>query len=277
MDLTGFRTMLSVLVLKGWTSYVCIALLLLTLLAIVGLGTQFVVEGRADNLTKTHILDESKRVDCSIAGSKAKDDFINEQRSEISAFGNSHRHSAVKFFTYFYTTYIVFTIFGLIAAISLAIITKTGINKANPHIITVFLVCTSIVVLYQGSLGVFQHKSNIDNNAKLAVNYAVLADQIDTFCTTGKINVRDPNEALNDALPKIAAKTSDSNANAATKPAPPQTETPTVGKIQPFYVEPSGDEFINFVAWQMQHLRSFSIALDDTKVSAIDTKRFLLQ
>ena len=173
----------------------------------------------------------------------------------------------------------MFTVFGLIAAITLAIITKTGINSASPHLIAVFLVCTSIVVLYQGSLGVFQHKSNIDNNAKLAVNYAVLADQIDTFCATGKINVKDPNEALSEALPKIAGKVSNANANssAATKPESPQTATPTVGKIQPFYVEPSGDEFINFVAWQMQHLRSFSIALDDTKVSAIDTKRFLLQ
>lgn len=262
---------------KGWRSYAVIIVLLLLLLAAVGLIPPYFIESRADAVTRTHVLDEEMRVECSFAGSKAKEDFINSQRREISAFGNSHRHSAVKFFTYFYTTYIVFTVFGLIATISLALITKTGIAKASAHLIAVFLVSTSIVVLYQGSFGVFQHKSNIDSNTKLAINYGVLVDQIDTYCATGKLNVKDPNEALSEALPKIATKPSNSNADPTTRSAPPPTEAPTAGKIQQFYVEPSGDEFINFVAWQMQHLRSFSIAVDDSKVSSIDSKRFLLQ
>lgn len=261
---------------KGWKSYATIIVLLLALLAIVGLVPPYFIEARARAQTDTHEI-KDKSVVCTFAGDQARQEFINSQRAEISRFGNSHRDSAVKFFTYFYTTYIVFTVFGLIATISLALITKAGIAKASTHLITVFLVCTSIVVLYQGSFGVFQHKTNIDSNAKLSVSYGVLIDQIDTFCATGKLNVRDPNVALTDALPKAVGESKDPTPNVSNRPAPPQSETPTVGKIKPFYVEPSGDEFINFVAWQMEHLRSFSIALDDTKVSAVDTKRFLIQ
>gem|GEM_PF-5347777 len=277
MNLTEFKTGTKEFALKGWTSYVSVALLLVLLLAILGTTTGYIIEMRADQLTKTHVLDEDKTVACTFAGSDAKAAFINAQRAEISRFGNSHRWSAVKFFSYFYTTYIVFTVFGLIAAISLAVITKNGIAKASPHLITVFLVCTSIVVLYQGSFGVFQHRNNIDSNSKLAVKYAVLADQIDTYCVTGKINVSDPSEALADALPKAAAKPANSTANIERNPAPSQAETPTVGKIRAFYVEPTGDEFINFVAWQMENLRNLTIAIDDSKVTEIDGKRFTLQ
>ena len=276
MNRTDFIAKVKAFTLEGWTSYVLITLGLMALLAIVGLVTEGIVHGRADRLTKTHILDEETKVACAIADSAEKVAFINAQRMEISAFGNSHRTSAVEFFTYFYTTYVVFTIFGLIAAISLAVITKTGINTASPHIIAAFLVCTSIVVLYQGSLGVFQPKSNLDSNAKLAVNYAVLVDQIDTYCATGKINVKDPNVALAGALPKVATKPENTNTVTGADHSP-KPEPPVSAKIQPFFVEPNGDEFINFVAWQMEHLRSFSIALDDSKVSAIDNKRFLLQ
>lgn len=276
MNRTDFMAGLKAFSLEGWTSYVLITLGLVAFLGILGVSTEYYVHSKADRLTKTHVLREDTMVECTFAGSAEKTAFINAQRKEISSFGNSHRTSAVEFYTYFYTTYIVFTVFGLIAAISLAVITKTGIIKASPHLITVFLVCTAIVVLYQGSLGVFQHKSNLDSNAKLAVNYAVLVDQIDTYCATGKINVKDPNEALSGALPKVTGKPVNTNTGAGGGVSP-SPETPVSAKIQPFYVEPNGDQFINFVAWQMEHLRSFSIALDDSKVSAIDNKRFLLQ
>jgi hypothetical protein len=278
---TDLKKNIGALVLEGWTSYVIIAIALLLLLLIVGLTTQYVVRDKAEKLTQTHVLPEDGSVQCTVVGSAEKEAYINLQRKTISAFGNSHRKGAISFFTYFYITYVVFSVFGLLAAISLAIITKTGINNASPHLITVFLVSTAIVILYQGAFGVFQHKQNIDSNARLAINYAVLIDQIDTYCVTGKLNVKDPNEALNYALPKVAPTGSNSNAadralsnvNKATRPDPTMSEQ----KIQPFFVSPTADEFINFIAWQMEHLRSFSIAVDDTKVSSIDNKRFMLQ
>lgn len=272
MDWNKLGSVIKIRSLEGWTSYVLITAGLLIVLAIVGISTEALISYRAENLTQTHVLTD-KEIGCQIAGDQQKAGFINGQRKLINAFGNSHRESTVKFFTYFYTSYVVFTIFGLIAAISLAVITKAGINNASPHLIAVFLVCTAIVVLYQGAIGVLQWKTNIDNNAKLAVSYANLADQIDTYCVTGKVNVADPNSALVAALPKPVTA---ANKTGGEKDASPNQTDPNEAKIQPFYVEPTGDQFINYVAWQMEHLRSLSLSIDETKVG-IDSKRFLIQ
>ncbi len=274
MDFTELKNKVNALALTGWTSYVLIAIGLLVLLAFLGLGMGYIIKNRADQMTQAHVLDVAKRVECSVAGTKDKVDFINIQRAELSGFGNNHRYDAIKFFSFFYTSYLVFTIFGLIAAISLAVITKQGIDKASEHLVTVFLVCTAIVVLYQGASSVFQLKANLDSNAKLAVSYGILVDQIDTYCATGKLNVKDPNEALANAVPKVPEKPSNVNSNAGATQS--QSELPAGGKIQPFYAEPSGDQFINFVAWQMQHLRSLSIAIDETKASPVDNKKFAI-
>jgi hypothetical protein len=260
---------------EGWTSYASIAVGLVVLLGIIGFTMQYVVQTKAERFTQTHLMTD-KQVACSIVGSTEKQDFLNSQRREITAFANSHRDSAVSFFAYFYVTYLVFTIFGLLAAISLAIITKSGISAASPHLIAVFLICTAIVVLYQGAFAVFQQKSNIDNNAKLSISYAILADQIDTYCVTGKINVTDPNEALADAFKATDRPSANANASAASTPASAK-EAPINVKIRQFYAEPTGDQFINYVSWQIEHLRNFAIVFDDTKVSSVDTKRFMFQ
>jgi hypothetical protein len=159
----------------------------------------------------------------------------------------------------------------LIAAISLAVITKTGINGSSPHLIAVFLISTAIVVLYQGSFDTLRQKSNIDLNAGASIKYAVLVDQIDTYCTTGKVSMKDPNDVLLAALPKAV---DDGQGNAADGQQP-QQPVGTATRILPFFVEPDGDQFINFVAWQMNQLRNFSITIDDSKIGSIDTKRFM--
>ncbi len=263
----------------GWTSYILITVCILIIWAIVGVTAEFAIKYRAENLTKTHVLDEGRQAECSVAGSPDRVNRINAQLKEVSVLGNSHRGSAISFYTYFYTSYLVFTIFGIIAGISLALIAKKGIdNNASPHLITVFLVCTGIAVLYQGGFDVFQQKTNIDNNEKLAVDYANLADQLETYCVTGKINVADPNTAFAAALPKPSAKPANTNSNSNGKGnGPREQEKPTEIKIQPYYVEPTGDQFITYIAWQMEHLRSFSISVDATKVTAIDNKRFAFQ
>jgi hypothetical protein len=137
-------------------------------------------------------------------------------------------------------------------------------------VIAVFLISTAIVVLYQGSFGILKQKENIDLNSSASVKYAMLADQIDTFCTTGKITMRDPNDVLLAALPKPEP----SAAPKAGETDSPQSQDSTV-KILPFFVEPDGDQFINFVAWQMDHLRSFAITVDESKIGSVDSKRFM--
>jgi hypothetical protein len=258
-------------VLVGWTSYVMIAIGLLVVLAVVGFTSTWVIQYRADLMTKAHELHQKAHTSCGAIATPTKLEFVNGQREEIRKLGNQHRDNAIKYFSYFYTTWLTLTIFGLIAAISLAVITKTGINGSSPHLIAVFLISTAIVVLYQGSFDTLRQKSNIDLNAGASIKYAVLVDQIDTYCTTGKVSMKDPNDVLLAALPKAV---DDGQGNAADGQQP-QQPVGTATRILPFFVEPDGDQFINFVAWQMNQLRNFSITIDDSKIGSIDTKRFM--
>ena len=258
--------------LEGWTSYVMIAVGMLTLLAIIGLSATELIQYRGRIMTEAHDLTRKTKSwkTCALIEPGPKEDFISGQRTDAVNLGDQHRKNAIAYFSYFYTTYLLVTIFGLIAAISLAVITKGGISSSSPHLIAVFLISTAVVVLYQGSLDTLKQKANIDLNTSSSIKYAVLVDQIDTYCTTGKVAMRDPNDVLLAALPKSAGPANSSNQQ---PDGSQNSEAQT--KILPFFVEPDGDQFINFIAWQMERLRNFAITIDDTKVGPIDSKRFL--
>src|SRR5215204_433658 len=198
----SFKEKAKEFLLDGWTSYVSIAAGLLILLAIVGLATVWIIKGRARNMTAAHVLQVQDNAACVRVDTPEKLAFVNGQRNEIVRLGNQHRENAIAYFAYFYATYLVMTIFGLIAAICLAVITKSGVSGSSPHVLATFLISTSIVVLYQASFDILKQKANIDLNTIASVKYAVLADQIDTYCITGKISMKDPNDVLLAALPE---------------------------------------------------------------------------
>lgn len=256
--------------LEGWTSYVSIAAGMLIVLAIVGIATVFIIRDRARDMTAAHVIGPRDLKACAQIDTPEKLAFVNTQRADIVKLGNQHHENAIAYFGYFYATYLVMTIFGLIGAMCLAVITKSGISHSSPHVITVFLISTAIVVLYQSSFDILKQKANIDLNANASVKYAVLADQIDTFCTTGKISMTDPNDVLLAALPKPEPTPASNRSAVGTSHPVPNSSV----KISPFFVEPDGDQFINFVAWQMDHLRSFAITVDDSKIGSIDNARF---
>ncbi|HUR99018.1 MAG TPA: hypothetical protein VMZ26_13205 [Pyrinomonadaceae bacterium] len=269
MDLTNFKANARWFLLEGWTSYVTIAAGLLVVLALVGMTTVSVIKSRAREMTEAHFIRGRQLTACAKFTDQEKVNFINGQRSEITSLGNQHHANAISYFAYFYATYLILTIFGLVAAICLAVITKSGINASSPHLIATFLISTAIVVVYQGSFDVLKQKANIDLNSAASIKYAVLADQIDTFCTTGKISMKDPNEMLLAALPKVAPSP-EQNANTQQSAG----DARAGGMILAFFVEPDDDQFINYVAWQMDHLRTFAITVDDSKVGSIDKSRF---
>lgn len=267
--MTTFKQKVESFFLTGWTSYVSIAVGMLIVLFVVGFATVIIIRGRAVDMTAAHVIQHKQLTACGKIDTD-KLAFINGQRAEVVSLGNQHQKNAIAYFGYFYATYLVMTIFGLIAAICLAVITKSGISNSSPHVISVFLISTAIVVLYQGSFDILKQKENIDLNSNASVKYAVLADQIDTFCSTGKISMRDPNDVLLAALPKPEPSSSPKPGEPNAQPSPDAAV-----KILPFFVEPDGDQFINFVAWQMDHLRSFAITVDETKIGSIDSKRFM--
>jgi hypothetical protein len=271
MDLTNFKTSFKAFIFEGWTSYVTIAAGLLVMLTAIGLTATFTIQSRARAMTSAHELQARDLGSCGPIDSQERLGFVNRQREEARTLGNQHRDNALRYFSYFYTTWLTITIFGLIAAISLAIITKSGISNSSPHLITVFLISTAIVVLYQGSFDTLRQKSNIDLNATTSIKYAILVDQIDTYCITGKVSMKDPNDVLLAALPAAGGEAS-ANTSANRNP---EAESPAEPKIMAFFVAPDGDQFINFVSWQMDRLRNFSITVDDSKIGSIDSKRFL--
>lgn len=215
MTIKEFKQKIKPLILEGWTSYLLIAAGFGIALALTAFIAKYYIIGVGQRLTDDFAVVD-KSLECKIVNEPEKRLFINDQRREIALYANGHRKTAIEFSAFFYANLVIFSVFGLIAAISLAIITKTGISEASPHLIAVLLISTGIVILYQGFFAIFQQKNNIENNAKLSINYAKLVNQIDTYCTTGKVNVRDPNQAFLDSMPKLPGKPALANTNIAT-------------------------------------------------------------
>lgn len=254
-------------------SYVSIVVGLGVVLFLIVAGVGWQNKETATKLTKEFEL-ESKDLECKVVADTSTRDFINAQRREIVAYGNSHLRTAKTFYGYFWASYAVFSVFGLIAAISLAVMTKKGIEAADNRIIAVFLISTGIVILYQGFFGVFQHKNNIDNNVKLSINYSKLVNQIDAYCATGRVNVKDPILAFADALPKTTPKTAPTTTTGNTDQG--QTETPPSGKVSPFYVPLEPVEFIHYIEWHLEQYKVIAISIDDTKIASIDNGKMAL-
>jgi hypothetical protein len=270
VNLTKLKSGAQSLFLEGWTSYVTIAVSLIVFMALLSVLTGYIIKYTAYKMTGAHFIKEKSYAACGHVQSAERLAFVNGQRNEIRELGNQHHENAIRYFSFFYSTYLVVTVFGLIAAICLAIITKTGLEKASAHLITVFLISTAIVILYQGSFDVLKQKANIDLNGTASIKYAMLADQMDTYCTTGKLSMKDPNDVQLAALPKATSISGSDNAN--TPPNSTAAQNPI--RVLPFFVEPDADQFINYIAWQMEHMRSFAITVDDTKVGSIDKTRF---
>lgn len=275
MDFNKNIETVKTLTLTGWTSYVLIAVGLLVILFITAFAAKSWVGNMATKMTAKIPL-VNKQIECQTIADVNRKAYINEQRRDIVGYAETHRDTAIQFYGFFYATFAVFSVFGLLAAIALAVITKSGINNASPHLITVFLVATAIVISYQGFFGVFQQKNNLENNAKLYVSYAKLVNQIDTYCATGKLTVKDPNSSFKDLFPKSEPKTTPANTAEKMKSnenAPPTDAPP---KLAPFFVALEPDEFINYVNWQMEQYKAVSIAIDDTKIASIDKSQFLI-
>jgi hypothetical protein len=253
------------------------------LLAVLFLTVYFAkrwVSSTAEDLTKNFVL-ANEPAQCKVVTDAEKQDFIKRQQNEIVKYADAHRRTAIEFYGYFYATFAVFSLFGFLSLISGVIIAKKGYDNANPHLIAVFLVSSAIVLLYQGFFGVFQQKVNVDNNAKLFTGYSKLLTKIDTYCSTGKIPVLDPGSVFNTAVvqPKKTPPGTDTpplnNTTASSKPAEKPPEQPAA-KPNTFFIPLEADEFINYVGWQMEQLKSFTIAFDDSKIVAISSDKMLV-
>lgn len=216
---------------------------------------------------------------CKIPGHEEQGNFILRKRQQMVAYGDGHLDAAIKFGAYFYSTVAILAIFGFISLISLALITKAGLANSHGIVVAIFLLSTGIGLVYQGFFGVFNQKTNIDANSALSVDYGKLVDEVDTYCSTGKISISDPGAILIE-MAKAADKSPGSmkvgtNTNAdPAKTKVPGESTSQSAKPTHFYTAVDPDTFILYLDWQMKKLRRFAIILDDKQVSSFtDTTR----
>lgn len=130
---------------KGWFSYLLVGLgiIFITMIS-VKIGNSD-VQNEGKNLIGELKDDISQ---CKLITEDASLTQIKSQHTEIIGRANKHRESALSFFGKFYGTLLAFWIAGALAAIALALITKTGVEKANPHIVTVFLTATALATFF---------------------------------------------------------------------------------------------------------------------------------
>ena len=263
----------------GWTSYALVAAALFIVLFVTGYYSKWQIDSKSRELTSAFALTKEP-LECKPMETAEQKAFIASQRAEIVRFAGNHLDTARNFYGYFYATYTIFSLFGLFAAISLAVIARKGIDEASSHLITVFLVSTGIVVSYQAFFGVFQQKSNIENNTKLLVSYARLNTRIETYCATGKLAITDPSAFFAQNLPKQPPPSSNTNSAPPVNAARSNVNSTVPGsspeKVLSFYITPTPDEFINYVGWQMEQLKAVSITIDDTKIASIDSNKLVI-
>jgi hypothetical protein len=279
---------LKTVITTGWTSYLLVAIALLAALGLTVVLARWSVEAKAKDLTRAFELSPPQNNEaCEVVTNPEHLAFINRQKGDIVKYANAHRNTAVEFYGYFYSTFAVFSLFGFIALISGVVIAKGGYDKADPHLVTVLLVSTGIVLLYQGFFGVFQQKANVDNNAKLFAAYSKLLTKVDTYCATGKIPVVDPSTVFGIAvaLPKATpSPVPTATPDPALKPpaevtaGKPSNQGAAASSAKPstFYVPLDPEEFINYVGWQVEQLKSISIAFDDSKIIAINKDKLMV-
>lgn len=216
---------------------------------------------------------------CKIPGHEEHGNFILRKRQQMVAYGDGHLDAAIKFGAYFYSTVAILAIFGFISLISLALITKAGLANSHGVVVAIFLLSTGIGLMYQGFFGVFNQKNNIDANSNLSADYGKLVDEVDTYCSTGKISISDP-AAIFIEMAKAADQPPGSiKVGTNTNTAPAKTKAPGESAPQPakpshFYTTVDPDIFILYIDWQMKKLRKFAITLNDKEVSSFtDTTR----
>ncbi|MEP7148511.1 MAG: hypothetical protein ABI857_06475 [Acidobacteriota bacterium] len=287
----------SVLPLPSWWSFVAIGVMMLVVLAVVSQGAKFYFQWRAGALTSQFVLAppapatplpngspaptttaEIARAipsECKAVKDKESQDHILKQRAQAVEFGDGHRNAAIEFGSYFFANVAILGIFGLISLISVAVIAKTGLDKANGHVVAIFLLASGTGLLYQSFFGVFQQKQNVESNLTQAIVYAQLVSKIDTYCTTGRVVISDPKTFLDYRVKQPST-------------APPETDKPKTADesadqtkpVEPaaFFLELDPPTFILFIDWHLEDRRKFAIAFDDKLVPSLtDPNRLSLK
>jgi hypothetical protein len=107
------------------------------------------------------------------------------QLAEVRSRARFHLQASVLTFVGHYSAIIVSSLAAAVAAIMLVLISKSGWDKANGYLITVFFVMTAASVFFGAAPGLFRQEEGINDNKLLYLKYVQLEDRILTYAATG--------------------------------------------------------------------------------------------
>jgi hypothetical protein len=205
----------------------------------------------------------------------AEKERMQNQLDDIRKKAKHHRDVAVFYYSRFYMAILAFSVSAALAAISLAIISKRGLDKVSEYIVTLFLVATALAVFYQSFPGVFQQRKNVEDNRALYIKYVNLEDDMISYNTTGSIAVvqaSPPGEATAGAVNQngSAQRPSNANNNNANADSP---RVVTVGN-QYSIITLSPSEFIHYVDYQLKTYNDIAIGFDESKAANFAKEQF---
>lgn len=141
-------------------------------------------DGPTDDLDHIHLTDTSESGVESLNGTVAEKERIKEQLQEIRVRANTHISVMIYFYVRYYMSIAIASASGIIAGICLFFISKVGWDNANEYVINVFLVASSMAILFGGFPVVFKQEQNVAENKLLYLQYIALENEVTSYFST---------------------------------------------------------------------------------------------
>ncbi len=141
---------------------------------------------------------------CSLPISLEERSRIKAQLLKIRVKANHHLIVMEDFYVNYFSSIVMFSIAGAIAAICLTLISKKGWDQVNEHVITIFLVMSAVTAYYGAMPSSFQQQQNIGDNKVLYLKFVALENEVLSYVATGGRTVL-KDQAQNEK-PKIVVK-----------------------------------------------------------------------
>lgn len=112
-----------------------------------------------------------------------------EQISKIQAREKVHINVVKFFYIEYYISISMASVSAVIAAICLLLISKVGWDKAKNPTVNIFIVSSTVVILFSTFILMFKQEDNITDNKKLYLAYAALEDRVISYLVTNEFLV----------------------------------------------------------------------------------------
>jgi hypothetical protein len=111
---------------------------------------------------------------------------LQQQFKVITARAELHLNVVRFYYARYYMAIIMTAFCGIVSAICLLLISKSGWLNTSRYVITIFLVSSSFGAFFGSFPKIFKQKSNIDDNKRLFLAYSAMANRILSYTATGE-------------------------------------------------------------------------------------------